>query len=312
VVFRATFDCLWCGTPHAVRATDDLEGYAQLCPACIGRAGENGFLRFRLKAALAERSAALAASGPEAGSESGPEAEARVHAAALPVNDDLGAEMQAYYAARAGEYDDWYLRRGRYSRGPVHDLAWNTDLDAATVWLDALPLHGEIVELAAGTGWWSTLLAGKGVLSIYDAVEAPLDRARERLMAHGLRAHIHVRDAWAEPDRPVDALFCGFWLSHVPRARLAEFLAIARRWLKPGGTFAFIDSRPDPHSGAVDQAVSAEAEISERRLVDGREFRVVKVFWQPAELESALLRAGFGTARVTTTSRFFLLGSAGV
>jgi SAM-dependent methyltransferase len=296
VVFRATFDCLWCGTPHAVRAADDLEGYAQLCPACIGRAGENGFLRFRLKTALAERSAALEAASSTASS----------------ATDDVGAEMQAYYAARAAEYDDWYLRRGRYARGPVHDLAWNADLDAATLWLDALPLQGEIVELAAGTGWWSTLLAGKGALSIYDAVEAPLDRARERLLAHGLRAHIHVRDAWAEPDRPVDALFCGFWLSHVPRARLAEFLGLARRWLKPGGTFAFIDSRPDPHSGALDQAVSAEAEISERRLADGREYRVVKVFWQPAELEAALLAAGFGTARVTTTSRFFLLGSAGV
>jgi hypothetical protein len=26
-----------------------------------------------------------------------------------------------------------------------------------------------------------------------------------------------VRDAWDEPDRQVDALFTGFWLSHVPR-----------------------------------------------------------------------------------------------
>jgi SAM-dependent methyltransferase len=297
VVFRASFDCLWCGSAHAVRAADDLEGYAQLCPTCIGRAGENGFLRFRLKTALAERSAALANLG------------SAVEAAGAPA-DDLSGEMQAYYAARAAEYDDWYLRRGRYARGPVHDLAWHTDLDAATLWLDALPLRGEIVELAAGTGWWSSLLAGKGVLSIYDAVEAPLDRARERLLAHGLRAHIHVRDAWAEPDRAVDALFCGFWLSHVPRARLAEFLALARRWLKPGGTFAFIDSRPDPHSGAVDQAVSSEAEVSQRRLADGREFRVVKVFWQPAELEAALRAAGFAAATVTTTARFFLLGSA--
>jgi SAM-dependent methyltransferase len=305
VVFRASFDCLWCGTPHAVRAADDLEGYAQLCPACIGRAGENGFLRFRLKSALAERSAALAQRSAALDIQPEP-----VPAGAAPA-EDLSAEMQAYYEARAGEYDDWYLRRGRYSRGPVHDLAWNADLDAATLWLDGLPIRGEVVELAAGTGWWSTLLAGKGVLSIYDANAGPLDRARDRLLAHGLRAHIHVRDAWAEPDRQVDALFCGFWLSHVPRARLAGFLGIARRWLKPGGTFAFIDSRPDPHSGAVDQPVSAEDEVSSRRLADGREFRVVKVYWQPAELEAALHAAGFATAEVRTTSRFFLIGSAG-
>ncbi len=306
MVFRATFDCLWCGTAHAVRSADDLEGFAQLCPACIGRAGENGFLRFRLKSALAERAAAQAARPARPAPPAPPEAGADRPAA----GEDLSAEMQAYYAARAGEYDDWYLRTGRYTRGPVHDLAWHAELDQATLWLDGLPIQGEIVELAAGTGWWSALLAGKGVLSIYDANEAPLDRARARLVAHGLRAHIHVRDAWAEPDRAVDALFCGFWLSHVPRARLAEFLGIARRWLKPGGTFAFIDSRPDPQSGAVDQPVSAGDEVSLRRLADGREFRVVKVYWQPAELAAALQVAGFGTAEVSTTARFFLLGRA--
>ena len=298
--FRQRFECLWCGTAHTVRGTDDLEGFAQLCPACIGKAGENGFLRFRLKAALAERAAAQAGSPAEP---------AEVTTAEEPAAD-LSAEMIAYYAARAPEYDDWYLRRGRYSRGPVHDLAWNVELDQATLWLDGLPLSGEIVELAGGTGWWSTLLAGKGVLSIYDANEAPLEIARSRLLAHGLRAHLHVRDAWAEPDRQVDALFAGFWLSHVPSARLGEFLELARRWLKPGGRLAFIDSRPDPQSGAVDQPVSSEAEVSRRRLADGREFRITKVYWQPADLVAALDRAGFEAPSVTTTERFFLLGQA--
>jgi SAM-dependent methyltransferase len=297
VAYRTTFNCLWCGASHAVRGPDDLEGFAQLCPDCIGRAGENGFLRFRLKAALAEQAANQAAS-PVASDDG------------LAGPDDLSAEMQAYYEARAPEYDDWYLRIGRYARGPVHDLAWNAELDQATLWLDGLPLQGEIVELAAGTGWWSTLLAGKGVLSLYDANEAPLDRARTRLVAHGLRAHIHVRDAWAPPDRAVDALFCGFWLSHVPRARLAAFLELAHAWLKPGGTFAFIDSRPDPHSGALDQPVSPGDEVSRRQLADGRTFNVVKVYWQPAELEAGLRSAGFELATVTTTERFFLLGQA--
>ena len=214
-----------------------------------------------------------------------------------------------YYEARAGEYDDWYLRRGRYARGPIHDAAWNAELDGAGTWLDGLPIRGEIVELAAGTGWWSPLLASKGELSIYDAAPAPLDRARDRLLAHGLRAHIHVRDAWAEPDRPVDALFCGFWLSHVERARTAEFLGLARRWLKPGGVFAFIDSLPDPQSGAADHPTPSD-DTSVRRLDDGREFTIVKVYREPAELEVALREAGFAPAAVTTTGRFFVLGSA--
>ncbi|MBI2776986.1 MAG: hypothetical protein HYX57_06960 [Chloroflexi bacterium] len=78
--FRPAFDCLWCGEHHATRATDDLEGWAHLCPDCVGRAADNEFLRFRLRRALAERSTAAAASsatsatappaaGPPAGQE---------------------------------------------------------------------------------------------------------------------------------------------------------------------------------------------------------------------------------------------------
>jgi len=289
LTFHATFNCLWCGRPHKTRTDSDLEGFALLCPDCIGRAGENQFLRFRLREGLRLRDSAQPVDRTEASPDE---------------------ELRAYYAARAGEYDDWFLRKGRYSRGPIADTAWAADMDTATLWLDAHPLSGEIVELAAGTGWWSPLLAQKATtLWLYDINEEPLDFARQRLLAHGLAAHIHVRDAWAEPDRQVDALFCGFWISHVPRARLEEFLCLCRRWLKPGGRFAFIDSRRDPESSAIDHP-PPENDLSVRKLDDGREFTIVKVYWQPAELEAALLAAGFRDPKVTLTSRFFMMGGA--
>ena len=288
--FHASFNCLWCGRPHRTRTDQDLEGWAMLCSDCVGRAQDNEFLRFRLRDGLKRRAAATAPTVTRND----------------PATDDV---LRSYYAARAPEYDDWYLRRGRYSHGVIADAAWNAELDTATQWLDALPLGTEIVELAAGTGWWSPLLASKGQLSLYDAVEEPLDRARDRLLAHGLTAHIHVRDAWAPPDRQVDALFCGFWLSHVPRHRLQDFLAICRGWLKPGGIFAFIDSRLDPESSAANHP-TPENDQSVRRLNDGREFTIPKIYYEPAELEAALQSAGFAEASVSSTPRFFLLGRA--
>ncbi len=295
--FRASFDCLWCGASHACRGPDDLEGWAQLCPDCVGKAGDNGFLRYRLRQALSERSqssSSVAVAAPAA--------------PAVLAPDDLDRSMVAYYEARAAEYDDWYLRRGRYERGAIHDAAWAAELDMAGRWLDALPIAGEIVELAAGTGWWSPLLAVKGELSMYDASAAPLEHARERLVAHRLRAHLHVRDAWAEPDRAVDAVFAGFWLSHVPRERLAAFLALVRRWLKPGGRVAFIDSLPDPASGATDHPTPAD-DLAVRRLDDGRSFTIVKVFYSPDELTAAFAAAGFDAVEVGTSGRFFLLAT---
>ncbi len=310
--YRASFDCLWCGAAHTCRSPDDLEGWAKLCPDCVGKAGDNGFLRFRLRQALAERSGAAVAAPPAPRSaQTQPPPPAPPAARTMPTTTAVAAtdDLVEYYEARAPEYDDWYLRRGRYARGAIHDAAWNAELDSAGRWLDGLPWQGEIVELAAGTGWWSPLLASKGELSLYDAAPATLERARERLVAHRLRAHLHVRDAWAEPDRTVDGVFAGFWLSHVERDRLDDFLAVVRRWLKPGGRFAFIDSLADPASGAADHPAPTD-DRSVRRLDDGRSFTIVKVFHSPAELTSALGAAGFVAVETRATGRFFVLGTA--
>ncbi|MDQ3493896.1 MAG: class I SAM-dependent methyltransferase [Chloroflexota bacterium] len=304
--FRESFDCLWCGRAHKTRSGEDLEGWAALCPECVGRAGDNGFLRFRLRAALEERTSAGRAAA--AGSAATATSEASAISAASPSEAaDLDEEMKRYYGARAREYDETYLRRGAQSRGPVLDLGWHRELDESTLWLDALAMGGDIVELAAGTGWWSPLLAQKGELSIYDANGEPLELARERLVAHGLRAHIHIRDAWQPPDREVDAVFCGFWLSHVSRTRLGDFLGIVRSWLKPGGRFAFLDEQASYGSGAP--AGSAD-ERQVRRLSDGREFTIRKVGYTVGELREALERMGFGDVEVGATATYFLMGTA--
>jgi SAM-dependent methyltransferase len=174
------------------------------------------------------------------------------------------------------------------------------ELDTVTGWLDAQPLDGRMVELSAGTGWWSPLLAGKGELSLYDADPDLLERARERLVAHRLRAHIHVRDPWEEPDRQVDGVFCARWLGRPTDERLADFLALVGRWLRPGGRFVFIDALPDPDSGPVGAdpdpgPVGADPEAPGRTA---------------AQLLEALGRAGFVDAEVTTTPRFFVMGTA--
>jgi hypothetical protein len=146
-------------------------------------------------------------------------------------------------------------------------------------------------------------------LSLYDASEEPLGHARRRLQGLGLSATLAVRDAWTEPDRRVGCVFTGFWLSHVARERLVEFLALMRRWLEPGGLYAFIDSLRDPESGAIDHSVP-EAEVQMRRLDDGSTYRVRKVYYSPTELGRALEEAGFRDVQVGTSERFFLLGSA--
>lgn len=328
MTFRPAFDCLWCGA--AWTAGDDaLEGWAQLCPDCLGRAGDNPFLAMRLRAGIAARGAsARAAAGGDA---AGPAADGRRDAAARPLGapaagdapagdratppadpaalDRLEADLAAWLDAGASRRDDRYARAGTFSRGPVRDLAWQMELDAATTWLDRLPVRGTIVELGGGSGWWTPLLAGKGELTILDPSGAALDLARRRLVAHGLTAHLHVADPWAEPDAPADAVLLADRLCHVPEARLAARLATLRRRVAPGGLLAIVDRLGDPESDAADDPPPIDG-VAVRTLPDGRAVTIPLVIRTPDAVTAALRAAGFGTVRVTSTGRFFLLAEA--
>jgi hypothetical protein len=93
-------------------------------------------------------------------------------------------------------------------------------------------------------------------------------------------------------------VFFSFWLSHVPGQRFEGFWSLVDRSLAPGGRAFFVDSRRD---GNVDgRAVSRDpyvleesGEVQLRRVEDGTRYRVVKVFWEPADLEFRLRSLGW-------------------
>ena len=284
VAYLASFDCLWCGTAWTTRGPDDLEGWAKLCPTCLGMAGANPFLRGRLRQGLEARAAnpAAAVVAPSA-------------VATPPATHS--ARPHAPYPAFP---DDWFLRRGAFERGAIHDAAWAAELDMLTRWLDGLPLRGRIVEPAAGVGFFSPLLADKGELFALDADGDALDRARDRLLAHRLRAHLHVGDPFApRPEqggdeagapRDADAVVAAFLLGRVRGAGLDLAAASLRERVRPGGLLALIDLRPDAAGGPPPG--------------------VAWTWHDPSLVEAALVRAGFGGLVLGGTGRFFLTASA--
>jgi demethylmenaquinone methyltransferase/2-methoxy-6-polyprenyl-1,4-benzoquinol methylase len=113
-----------------------------------------------------------------------------------------------------------------------------------------------------------------------------------------------------EPPARYDCVFMSFWLSHVPHARFAAFWSMVRHALAPGGFALLAESAHDPTSGAIDHpSPDRLAGIATRRLDDGREFRIVKVFWEPAALAERLRECGFD-ADIRATTRYFIHGSA--
>ena len=67
----------------------------------------------------------------------------------------------------------------------------------------------------------------------------------------------------------------------------------------------FVDSRFTQESTARDHAELKRSGVAQRKLNDGREFEIVKVFYEPTELQKRLHRLGW-RGNVLATEQFFI------
>jgi demethylmenaquinone methyltransferase/2-methoxy-6-polyprenyl-1,4-benzoquinol methylase len=223
----------------------------------------------------------------------------------------LLAEQIVYYRERAGEYDDWWFRTGRYDRGAERNAAWFADValvEAAVAAAVAATPRRTALELACGTGLFTRLVAPRvGHLTAVDASPEVMARNRARVAAGNVRYVEADLFAW-RPDARYDLVFMSFWLSHVPLARFDAFWMMVRDCLAPGGIAYVVDSALEPASSARDHsAPDVAAGIAKRKLDDGRQFRVVKIFHEPDDLNARVARLGFD-AHIARTPRFFIYG----
>lgn len=218
------------------------------------------------------------------------------------MTDPLLGEQREYYEQRAGEYDDWWLRRGRYDQGPEENARWAAEGGEVRAALDRLDVQGDVLELAPGTGQWSRLLLPRcETLTLVDGSPAMLAH-NPAAVSRRSRAVVADLFEWTTEER-FDVVAFGFWLSHVPERLLGDFLARVGAWLRPGGRLFYVDSRP--YASRVSPAlVATDGERHTRSLADGREFAIVKVFRTPEALTAAFAAAGID-AEVRETATLF-------
>lgn len=232
-------------------------------------------------------------------------------------------EQKAYYQARAEEYDEWFYRRGRYDHGPEHTRQWEQEAEEVRRILAEANLTGQVLDIAAGTGIWTQeLLKTAEHITALDSSEEMFELNRGRVQSDKVTYILTDLFYW-QPVIRYDAVFMGFWLSHVPPALLYDFIGTVAGALKPGGKLFFVDSLPTPTSTARDMVDNVAKELAQRamspklaqsdhatinrRLNDGREFQVVKVYYLPVDL-SERFRAFALSVTVKQTNNFFLYG----
>jgi demethylmenaquinone methyltransferase/2-methoxy-6-polyprenyl-1,4-benzoquinol methylase len=192
------------------------------------------------------------------------------------------AELLDYYRRRAREYEAIYAKPERQA-----DLAWLRS---------HIPqrLAGRrVLEIACGTGYWTVLAAAsaRGIVAT-DAAEEPMRIAMSKDYADA-NVRFEIADAFAldEDLGRFDAALAIFWWSHIPLARIDDFLASLHRRLEPGARVVLMDNLYVGGSSTAISERDAEGNTYQhRRLSDGSENRVLKNFPAEADLRASLGR----------------------
>lgn len=215
-------------------------------------------------------------------------------------------EQIAYYKARAKEYDEWFYRIGRYDRGSEINQRWFDETAALKNVVQQVGTVESVLELACGTGIWTQELAklGKQVTAI-DASQEMIEINQRKINAYNVEYRQLDLFAW-QPDKQYELVFFSFWLSHIPPAKVDEFLSKVYNSVLPGGKVMIIDSYFEMTSSAKDHPLQGRNEIyQKRKLNDEREFQIFKIYYQPDVLLHKLTQAGF-QAEVRLTDTYFI------
>jgi ubiquinone/menaquinone biosynthesis C-methylase UbiE len=178
--------------------------------------------------------------------------------------------VKAYYEARAREYDEWWLGRGRFAHRDRP--GWDAELADLRRTIESLS-PARTLDVACGTGFLTRYLRGE-VVGL-DQSRTMLDVAAEQ--AQGVRFVQGEGTALPFDDGSFDRVFTSHFYGHLEEDERERFLQEARR-VAP--ELVIVDTSR-AHSSVAE-------EYQERILNDGSRWEVYKRFFTGASLAEEL------------------------
>ena len=213
---------------------------------------------------------------------------------------DLIESQREFYDLRAPDFGDETVPDRRVSGHMASELA--------RALIDEFAPTGDVLELACGNGKFTReLVRHARTVTAIDGSPRMLERNR-REVGDSSVTYVNADIFEWQPDRRWDAVFFGFWLSHVPPVSFDDFWALVQTSLRDGGRVAFVDE-DDRGTMNDDIHLVENVPVAPRTLRDGRRFDIVKVYWDPSELQDRVSALGWQVA-VRRVGETFLYGSA--
>jgi ubiquinone/menaquinone biosynthesis C-methylase UbiE len=186
--------------------------------------------------------------------------------------------MEAYYRERAAVYDEFYQVRRRQD-----------DLVALRSWVVERVRNGTILEVAAGTGYWTAVAAAVArALTATDYNPETLAIAAQRSLGSNVR--LIAADAYQLPQfsNTFDVGMAMLWWSHVPRQRRQEFLGHFASRLAPGALILMFDQfYVEGLSNPISRRDEWNNLYTVRALPNGATYEIVKNYPSDKELIDA-------------------------
>jgi len=190
--------------------------------------------------------------------------------------------LRRYYDEQANVYDDMHTRS---------DPAWRKELEAVAEAMSKAISGHRVLEVACGTGFWTEIAARAAVHVVaVDASERMLAIARKRKMSSNNVEYV-LGDAYALADvhGVFDAGLANFWFSHVPKARIDEFLDGFHRKLGKAGVVFMANNVYMPGiGGQLIAKPGSENTFKLREASNGLQYEVLKNYYDSDALRRLL------------------------
>ena len=192
-------------------------------------------------------------------------------------------EMERYYAKRASEYENIYLRPERQDcikeSGNLLRKYFN---------------NMNVLEIACGTGYWTEVISEVSTKIIAtDLNNEVLDIAKTK--KYNCKIDFIQDDSYklGKITEKMDSLFAGFWFSHVPKSRINDFIDIINKKLNKNAIIVFMDNLYiEGNSTPISRYDIEGNSYQNRKLEDNSQHEVLKNFYNEKSLKDCFKNYG--------------------
>ncbi len=187
-----------------------------------------------------------------------------------------------YYNRRAREYEEIYRRDD-----PVRQREQTTIAGAMRAALSGR----RVLEVACGTGSWTAIVAEAAQQVVATDISPEMLAMVRSKRLNADKVQLFEADAYALGTVPgtFDAGMASFWFSHIPKARMDEFLCGFHTRLGNGAVVFMADNVYVPGTGgALVTRPGSEDTFKLRALSNGSQHEVLKNYYDAGQLRRIL------------------------